>query len=292
MALSFKEQLCYTTTRIGVHNDTEYFTGTGFFYNFLKYDVKGKLEFRALALVTNKHITEDCNKLEFNLPIVKKENCYKEEEDIEIEDLTFKEITVSNLEDLVINHPDESVDLSIILITKIISDLQKTDQRTFFKTFDHGFVLDPKKAFELLDAVEEIIMIGYPNGIWDETNNLPVFRRGITATHPAVNYNGLKEFMIDAACFTGSSGSPVFLLDSGASSQKKSKETIRRREILLGIMSSGETMYMEGKMKRVKVQTKKSKQPVVETFLNLGYVIKSERLVDFDELIWKKYPLN
>jgi hypothetical protein len=26
-------------------------------------------------------------------------------------------------------------------------------------------------------------MIGYPNGIWDAKNNLPVIRKGITATH-------------------------------------------------------------------------------------------------------------
>ncbi len=44
-------------------------------------------------------------------------------------------------------------------------------------------------------------MIGYPNGIWDEANNMPIIRRGITATHPNFNYNGKPEFMIDAACF-------------------------------------------------------------------------------------------
>lgn len=25
-------------------------------------------------------------------------------------------------------------------------------------------------------------MVGYPNGIWDEKNNKPIFRKGITAT--------------------------------------------------------------------------------------------------------------
>jgi len=56
-------------------------------------------------------------------------------------------------------------------------------------------------------------MVGYPIGLWDEKNNYPIFRKGITATHPANDYNGKSEFMIDAACFPGSSGSPVYIID-------------------------------------------------------------------------------
>lgn len=37
------------------------------------------------------------------------------------------------------------------------------------------------------------------------------FRRGITATNINFDYNGKKEFVIDAACFPGSSGFPVFI---------------------------------------------------------------------------------
>lgn len=52
-------------------------------------------------------------------------------------------------------------------------------------------------------------MVGYPDGIWDEFNNQPIVRRGITATHPKNDFNGKGEFLIDAVCFPGSSGSPV-----------------------------------------------------------------------------------
>ena len=50
-----------------------------------------------------------------------------------------------------------------------------------------------------LSAIEEIIMIGYPVGIWDSANNMPIVRKGITATRPDIDYEGRKEFMIDAA---------------------------------------------------------------------------------------------
>lgn len=51
-----------------------------------------------------------------------------------------------------------------------------------------------------LSAIEDIIMIGYPDGIWDSINNQPIIRRGITATQPKNNFNGKQEFLIDAAC--------------------------------------------------------------------------------------------
>lgn len=59
-------------------------------------------------------------------------------------------------------------------------------------------------------------MIGYPNGLWDSQNNLPIIRRGITATSVKKDYNGKKEFLIDAAVFPGSSGSPVFIFNEGS----------------------------------------------------------------------------
>jgi hypothetical protein len=34
------------------------------------------------------------------------------------------------------------------------------------------------------------LKIGYPNGLWDEFNNIPFFMKGITATHPNINYKG------------------------------------------------------------------------------------------------------
>ena len=63
---------------------------------------------------------------------------------------------------------------------------------------------------EALDFAEEVLVIGYPNALWDEANNLPLFSKGIASTHPAKDFNGKPEFIIDAAAFPGSSGSPVF----------------------------------------------------------------------------------
>ena len=51
----------------------------------------------------------------------------------------------------------------------------------FYIAFDVSTLPD-RKLLDDVSALEDIIMVGYPNGIWDEKNNKPIFRKGITAT--------------------------------------------------------------------------------------------------------------
>src|ERR1700736_1715142 len=93
-------------------------------------------------------------------------------------------------------------------------------------------------------------MVGYPNGLWDEANNYPLIRRGITASHPAVDFQikGVATTVIDAACFPGSSGSPVILHNTGTYSDKKGNTVIGSRTMLLGVLFSGPTIQADGKI--------------------------------------------
>lgn len=88
---------------------------------------------------------------------------------------------------------------------------------------------------EELSAVEEILMVGYPNGLWDSVNNYPLIRRGITASHPAVDFevDGVPTTVVDAACFPGSSGSPVILHNVGTYTDKKGTTHIGTRTMFL-----------------------------------------------------------
>ena len=131
-------------------------------------------------------------------------------------------------------------------------------------------------------------MIGYPNGIWDEINNLPVFRKGITATHPAKNYNGRDEFMIDAACFPGSSGSPVLLYNLGSYARKDGGTVIGTRIKFLGILYAGPQHTATGEIKIVPVPTQNVPVAVSRIPNNLGNVIKSKKLLDFEEIFEKQ----
>lgn len=65
--------------------------------------------------------------------------------------------------------------------------------------------------FQTEEAIHDIMMVGYPMGMFDEENNLPIVRKGITSSHIRSNFQNKPEVLIDAAVFPGSSGSPVFL---------------------------------------------------------------------------------
>ena len=48
------------------------------------------------------------------------------------------------------------------------------------------------ERLESLTAVENVLMYGYPIGLYDERNVLPLIRSGVTASHPAIDFNGKK----------------------------------------------------------------------------------------------------
>ncbi len=81
-------------------------------------------------------------------------------------------------------------------------------------------------------------MIRYLNGLWDTTNNVPIVRRGITASAPYLDHQGRQEFVIDAACFPGSSGLPSLLGDDNSYSTRDGFVFSGRRK-LLGVLYGG-----------------------------------------------------
>src|SRR5687767_4257067 len=104
-------------------------------------------------------------------------------------------------------------------------------------------------------GLESITMVGYPNGLWDQANNLPIFRRGVLATDYKRDWNGRKEFLIDAACFPGSSGSPVMLFDVGSYHNRQGMHVGGSRIKLLGVLYAGPQHTVKGEVKIVHVPT-------------------------------------
>lgn len=132
-------------------------------------------------------------------------------------------------------------------------------------------------------------MIGYPNGLWDQVNNMPIIRRGITATNVTLDYNGKKEFLIDAACFPGSSGSPVLICNVGGYTSKfGSLNWGKSRVFLLGILYAGPQMRVTGDLQLITVPEYQQKTVSVSQIPNnLGFIIKAERLLEFKLLFDK-----
>ncbi len=268
--LSLSEKLAYSTVRIQCKlKNGDISTGTGFFYRFAESEGT-----HIPAIITNKHVIKDAELGKFNLNLSINGNTAPSTH------ITF---SFDNFENFWICHPDNKVDLCVMPIAPLVTEAERSNKKLFFLFLDKSLI-PSEEELNNLTLMEDIIMVGYPNGIWDEVNNMPIFRRGITATHPNLNWNGKPEFLIDAACFPGSSGSPVFLFNMGSYPVKSGGIVIGSRLKLLGVLYAGPQHTVTGEIEIVTVPTRQL--PVVFSNIpnNLGVVIKSEKLNDFEPI--------
>ena len=266
------EQLTYSTVRIECELISGGIgTGTGFFYQFAKQGDK-----YIPAIVTNKHVIVDAKKGLIHLHLADEKGDPLAGQ--------FFSVVIENMEASWILHPDSEVDLCILPIARLLTEAQASGKNIFMISLDHSLIPAQDLMAELT-AIEDVIMIGYPNGIWDQANNMPIIRKGITATHPNLNYNGKQEFMIDAACFPGSSGSPVFLFNLGMFARRDGSTTVGSRIALLGILYAGPQHTATGEIQIINVPTQQKPVTFSRIPNNLGIVIKSSRLLDFDVML-------
>ncbi len=128
-------------------------------------------------------------------------------------------------------------------------------------------------------------MVGYPIGLWDKTNNLPIIRRGISATHPGIDWEGKSIQIADIACFPGSSGSPVLIVDEGSYKSKSGGMVLGSdRIVLLGALYAGPQWTAEGDVKIREIPTSRERI-TVETgvMIHLGYIVKAKEILTLGE---------
>lgn len=273
--LSILEQLCFCTTRIeAVGTDDHILYGTGFFYLFPTIAGEGC---GFVYLITNKHLILNAKEIKFAFS---KQNSNG---DPIYEPPVFQ---LTGMPNEILYHPNDDIDLCAIPITMFIKVRESMGQKIFLKNISYG-IIPTKEQWDSLEPVEDILLIGYPNALWDERNNMPLIRKGITATAPYLDYNGKRKFVIDAACFPGSSGSPVFIYNNGTYRDKKSNSIVMgTRLYFLGILYGGPRYTVKGKLMskgNIANMDKIKSQAAIPT--NLGYVIKSDVLYDFIPLV-------
>jgi hypothetical protein len=151
---------------------------------------------------------------------------------------------------------------------------------SIFHRFIHEDLIPASKQVEDFDAIEDIVFLWYPNDIGDDINNLPVTRRGITATPFAVDFRGKKQFLIDASVFPGSSGSPVFIYNSESSSTRSGGLVVGSKLDIVGIVSPVFYRRAEGQIEMTEAPTAMLPVPVSQEMIDLGLVIKSSAIVE------------
>lgn len=106
----------------------------------------------------------------------------------------------------------------------------------------------------------------------------------MTATPPYIDFDGRPEFIIDCACFPGSSGSPVLLYNAGTHVQKDGNLAIGPRIKLLGILWGGPQYSALGVIQAVPIPTAVQHVAVARIPNNLGFCVKAEQLLAFEDM--------
>jgi hypothetical protein len=275
---SLSEQLLFSTVRIetqDVQGIKGY--GTGFFFAITPTGADN-----ILAIITNKHVIEGAvtGELRFH----ESTNEYTESSLIEVPSDNSFNVSLDRFEERWIHHPNSDVDLCAMLFDRQITSSDIEGRIPYIVSLEDNLIASDLEL-EQLSAVEEILMIGYPIGLWDNVNNLPIIRRGITATHPAIDFCGRSITVIDAACFPGSSGSPVLITNEVITTAKTGEAYLRSRLILLGVLSSGPVFNAVGEIVIRDIPTVKQPVSVTEQMIHLGYVVKAKEIISLSEHI-------
>lgn len=265
------EALLFSTVRIQTKNNSgEIGYGTGFLFHLNR---GGKpLQF----IITNRHVIEGYDSAEFALTM--------EENGQPLLGHRFYFAVPDNLIGWWNFHG--TFDLAIAPFNRIIHQVQESGKKAYYRSFieDH---IPSQSTLHNMDALEEVIFAGYPLGLYDSTNNLPILRRGTTATPIYIDYENRKEFLIDASVFPGSSGSPVVIYKHNTNLDKGTGITnVDTKIYLLGFISGTFEHTNAWDIQTVPVPT--VLKPIVETkqMIDLGIVIKSQVIVEFiDDLI-------
>lgn len=271
MNLSPAEQLSQSTVRIECDLASGGLcTGTGFFYSLNR-----KGDQHVPVIITNKHVVAGAIRGRFLLTLQNSAGGPAIG--------THQAFELDHFEQRWAQHPDPAIDLCAMPIAPLMKDAESRRVKFFFATLDKTLIPNSSEIAEMI-GLEDITMVGYPNGLWDQQNNLPIFRKGVLATDYKRNWNGKNEFLIDAACFPGSSGSPVMLFDLGGYQTKKGHFMGTPRIKLLGVLYAGPQHTVQGEVKVVLVPTQQKAVAIAGIPNNLGIIIKSNQLLAFENM--------
>lgn len=263
-AETLAEQLMFTTVFVQGQCGSSHWIGTGFMY------AVGTDAGTAHFLVSNKHVLEEAEIL--TVRMVK----------ASADGLPMSGATETNIlnftNDKFMGHPDPKVDVAVIPIAPLIEDMHAKGNPPFFKSVSPEWCMTQESSAEF-DAFEDITFIGYPDGIFDTHNFLPIMRSGTTAAPIEIDYQDAPAFLIDASVYPGSSGSPVFILSRGAVVERGGTVNLGTSRVrCLGILAAVHVRQVEGSIAELPAR-------LITTFdepIGLGIVYKAWT---FDECV-------
>ncbi|EGQ9234492.1 hypothetical protein SN13_23495 [Vibrio alginolyticus] len=271
--------LVRTTVRVMAGKDGEepFSVGTGFYYK-VQHPQSGNAK---ILILTNKHVIKGADYIRFV-------HSYADSlEDVDEHNQPVGRIDKTEqlpIAPFVFDHPDPDIDLCAIDVTCALASLLNSGKKLRTMILDSSWMLEEKDKSNVRD-IEQVLVVGYPRGIWDHHNNMPISRIGNTATHPLANYQNKADFLIDVAAFQGSSGSPVFSYESPMFRQKDGSFTPGTKVNLIGVIWGVIESSVEGELKVMEIPSALKHVPVMNASLSLAIALHAEKIRDLDTLI-------
>lgn len=262
---SLSENLFFTTARIDTETqDGSKGSGTGFFFTHKFNDQEYPF------IVTNKHVVQDAVK--GGITFLKRDG----------ENPKLGEghrIDFDNFESHWIGHPDANIDICVTPLVPLTNFMQKDNIEIFLRQVSTENI-PTVDQIEEIDAFEEVVFVGYPNGIWDRENLIPIMRKGTTATPYAIDYEGERKFLIDASVFGGSSGSPVFIYKSGTYGTKAGPARVGTKFHFIGVVASVYFKTSAHDIVSLPIPTNMRNVALDKEMIDLGIVFKAETVTE------------
>lgn len=271
---SIAENLFFTTVRIdSVTNAGNTSSGTGFLYVH-----KLSETVHVPFIVSNKHVVENMRSGTLT---------FHQRKDNKPDLGNGFQANITDWPQAWFGHPSADIDIAITPFHPIESGIkQQYDVELFYRPIDSSLLVTPEQL-EQLDAIESVTFIGYPNGVWDKKNLLPVARRGTTATPLSVNFEGTPRFIIDASVFGGSSGSPVFILNQGMITDKRGNTMVGSRVLFVGVIAAVFLRNTFNQIIPAPIPTQAQFVATGQEMIDLGIVFKAETVIETIEAFIK-----
>lgn len=263
---SIAEQLFFNTVRIDtVSANGAVGSGTGFLFSY-------KIGDQAYPfVVTNKHVVNGMQS--GALTFLQKENQTPRLGD------GFR-LSIDDWPNAWFGHPSPDIDIAVCPFAPLENHIKEQNNIDLFYRHVDSSTIPDEQVLKELDAIESVTFIGYPNGIWDSKNLLPVARRGTTATPINVDFEGKPLFLIDASVFGGSSGSPVFILNQGSWARKDGGLVTGSRLIFVGVIAAVYFRTHLNEIIPVPIPTQVQQMAQQQEMIDLGVVFKACTVVE------------
>lgn len=286
-SISFQEKLYSMTTLIytelTIQGKANVNRATGFFFvesEPVKGNKEGWYHLGNWWLITNRHVIyNEINEKEFLIDKfvfhLRKKNSGK----IDWLPIVINKETLMESVKLL---EDKEIDVVAINITSFIMDFIKNKDQTIIYPCNLTTENFPRKTIEKFEVADEVLIVSYPLGFYDNHNNFPIVKSGIISSGWGLNFRNQKLFEVDIQLYPGSSGGLVIskpkniLFQDGTLYQSEKKQFV-----FLGIYSGEYTIK--------KTNTNDGKTETIEYKLGLGNVWYSEIV---DEIIKKGKILN